>query len=148
MTSPAFDPFEAFKNARSPDGNIVSHNCVECDEIYKDFSSYASRDVPDYVLERRADSLPLLTPAAWRYFLPAYLDYAIRHPNSEVGEYVLVHFECACDDPELYKGSNIEALRPSERDALRDFLQLLVPRDDDPINEATVNQIIAALDAT
>jgi hypothetical protein len=50
----------------------------------RDLRGKSTEVLADAVLERRSDSLPLLSPAAFYYFLPAYMLYALRHPDSEV----------------------------------------------------------------
>ena len=39
--------------------------------------------VADEVIEWRADSLAFLSPKAFRYYLPAYIVYTLKNPNSE-----------------------------------------------------------------
>lgn len=64
-------------------------------------------DVPDGVIVREYSALAFLSPAGFRHFLPAYLSYALRHPESDA--YTVE--------------STIFALKPTEDDARpREFM--------------------------
>jgi hypothetical protein len=74
----------AFREVAYPgDDHIALHECPECCQIRDDLRG-KSQVLQDGVLERRCDSLPLLSPAAFRYFVPAYMLYSLSHPDSEV----------------------------------------------------------------
>jgi len=62
--------YEAFHAAPRPAKHeITSHRCGECDRIRDDFSLHNARDVPDDMMLYHSDSMPLLTPKAFRYYL-------------------------------------------------------------------------------
>lgn len=54
----------------------------ECDQIAESFRGKNWRELPAGVIRGFADSLPLFTPAAFRYYLPAYM-LASLGPNEE-----------------------------------------------------------------
>src|SRR5262245_19634067 len=70
--------------ARPAPEAIVSHSCEECFRIRDDFAPHAWPTVPARVIEYHRNSFPLFTPQAFRYYLPAYVIYALHHPESEV----------------------------------------------------------------
>lgn len=37
------------------------------------------QDVPDEAIVDNADAMPFLDPASWRYYLPAFMSWSIRH---------------------------------------------------------------------
>ncbi|HTX20740.1 MAG TPA: DUF6714 family protein [Candidatus Aquilonibacter sp.] len=75
----------AFEKVPYPgDDCIALHECPECREIREDFRGKPSQLLADDILERRCQSLPLLSPSAFRYFVPAYMHYSLAHPDSEV----------------------------------------------------------------
>ena len=75
----------AFKEVPYPgDDHIALHECPECRQIRHDFCGKSPQVLADCVLERRFDSLPLLSPAAFHYFVSAYMFYALSHPDSVV----------------------------------------------------------------
>lgn len=61
---------------------ITSHDCQECYEISEAFKGKNWKDVDQHILIFQRDALPLFTPEAWRYYLPAYMLFAI-HDYSE-----------------------------------------------------------------
>jgi hypothetical protein len=65
----------AFADATYPgDDNIAEHqNCPECDDVRAYFRGKAWRDLKFPELHQFHESLPLLTPQAFRYFLPGYM---------------------------------------------------------------------------
>jgi hypothetical protein len=67
----------AFATASHPGGDALVIGAVDYDPEYREIASaFARKDwrelSPAFVHEHR-DALPLLTPAAFRFFLPAYL---------------------------------------------------------------------------
>ena len=78
----------AFAEASFPRGaDTAGHDCEECDGIRRAFNRQAPFSLPGDVLEYHHDSLPMMTPEAFHHFLPAYLIYAIDHPDSLVAEF-------------------------------------------------------------
>jgi hypothetical protein len=75
----------AFKEVPYPgDDQIALHECAECRQIRDDLRGKSLQVLADGVLERRFDSLPLLSSIAFHYFVPAYMLYSLSHPDSEV----------------------------------------------------------------
>lgn len=81
---------DAFADLRRPaGGEIVGHDCDECSRIRSDLAPYAWSQVPGEVLEYHCDSFPLLTPQAFRYYLPGFVIYALNNPDSAVARWVI-----------------------------------------------------------
>ena len=77
-----------FAEAAFPRGiDTAGHDCDECDGIRKAFDRQAPFSLPADVLEYHYDSLPMMTPEAFHHFLPAYLTFAIDHPDSLVAQF-------------------------------------------------------------
>ena len=75
----------AFKDVPYPgDDCIALHECSECRQIRDDLRGQSSQVLADDILERRFDSLPLLSPVAFHFFASAYMLYSLSHPDSEV----------------------------------------------------------------
>ncbi|MGV3532772.1 MAG: DUF6714 family protein [Chthoniobacteraceae bacterium] len=68
---------EAFPIRPIASGLLISHQCVECIRLHDDFAGRRRPDVPLSVISYHADSLPLFTPAAHRYYLPAFFRVAL-----------------------------------------------------------------------
>lgn len=111
------------------DDNIAPHDCGECAAIRNALKSTDWRDwieAPVAELRRHA-VLPLFSPEAFRYFLPAFLIAVIREPGP--AQWILEQF--------LY------ALNPQEEDRRRStkaFLKIL--------NKAQIDALTAFVDWT
>lgn len=80
-----------FRNVPYPgDDDIALHDCSECRQIRDDFRGKTSQFLSDAILERRFDSLPLLSPAAFHYYVPAYMLHSLSHPDSEVASFTFM----------------------------------------------------------
>jgi hypothetical protein len=65
---------EAFAEVPYPgDDRIADHDCPECEEVREYFRGKRWCDLQFPELRDRSESLPLLTPEAFRYFLPGYM---------------------------------------------------------------------------
>jgi hypothetical protein len=84
---------EAFGKVEQPVWeNIALHECEECRGVRKDFVNVKWSKAGDELLEANYDKLPLFSPAAFQYFLPAYLLYTLKNFDdnfSEVCEFTL-----------------------------------------------------------
>jgi len=75
--------YRAFAEAPRRDRDeSTPHRCCECDEVAARLSRYAARDVPDDEMLRLGDSLPLLSPKAFRYYLPRFIEFCLTTPES------------------------------------------------------------------
>ena len=75
--------------ARPAPDNVVCHECDECNELRDGLLGFPSADLPDAWFDWNWDQLPLLSDEAKRYYLPAYLCFALRQPDSLAAEFVL-----------------------------------------------------------
>jgi hypothetical protein len=65
---------EAFpKLTPPPTENLTSHRCPECDGVRDDFSGVEWWAAENKLLDDNYDDLPLFTPEAFHYYLPAFL---------------------------------------------------------------------------
>ena len=103
---------DSFCNVASPGDDIICHECPECFELFDSFNGQIWTNIPDDLLVSHLDSLPLFSDSAKQYFYPAYLIYAIHHPESSVAEFLL--YSLASDfrhQPETpYSLSQIKAI--------------------------------------
>lgn len=83
----------AFSQTKQPAwDNIALHECEECLGVRKDFVNVNWQKASDELLEKNYDKLPLFSPDAFKYFLPAFLLYTLRNFDedfSEVCEFTL-----------------------------------------------------------
>jgi hypothetical protein len=80
----------AFRHVQKPSaGQIVTHECLECDELKNDLHPYDSESVPHRVLDKHLWDLPLLSDDAKQYYLPAWIVRSIDDPQSDYTEALL-----------------------------------------------------------
>ena len=83
----------AFQNAHYPgDDRIVSHECWECTEVTNAFKGTRWQDWIDRPPEdlcMRGGGIFLLSPEAFRYFLPAYLIVSLKDEKNHIQHQVL-----------------------------------------------------------
>ncbi len=71
---------ERFPATPTPaDEDIARHDCSECLAIRAAFARRTWDSLQPSELEARFDSLPMLSPGAFKYYLPAYLTYSLGH---------------------------------------------------------------------
>ncbi len=69
-----------------PKDNIALHECEECRGVRSDFAKVKWRETSSELLERNYDKIPLFSPAAFNYFLPAYLLYTLNNFDDELSD--------------------------------------------------------------
>jgi hypothetical protein len=79
---------EAFGDVTEPT-SLVSHQCPECESVQTAFEGRRWSDVPIETIRAHNDSLPLLTPEAYVFLIPAYLTAAVREPLADIAPMVL-----------------------------------------------------------
>lgn len=74
---------QAFAKAKYPgDGALVYDNSgghLECNAVAEAFRTKHWKDVPLETIRREGQGLFFLTPEAYRFYLPAYLEAAVTH---------------------------------------------------------------------
>ena len=75
----------AFAEAPRPsEKEITPHRCGECDEVASRLASHEHNEVPDEDMYWLGDSLPLLSPKAFRYYLPSFVAFSLAHRDSSL----------------------------------------------------------------
>ncbi len=78
---------KAFSETERPaKDNIALHECEECRGVRKDFANIRWQEVSNKLLENNYDKIPLFSPTAFNYFLPAYLLYTLNDFDNEFSE--------------------------------------------------------------
>ena len=83
---------EAFSSTPHPgERNVTGHPCEECHELRDTYGPLTWDTVPSEIIDQNFGQLPLFTPEAYRYFLPAYLLRCldIDDPDNLVCEFVI-----------------------------------------------------------
>jgi uncharacterized protein DUF6714 len=119
-----------FSNATFPKGvPPAQHQCRECDGIRSSFAEQAPFALPGDLIEHHFDSLPMLSPAAFHHFLPAYFAYAVESPNSLVA--MFVWFSLSPEDLDDFYLERFGRFSELERAAIREVVEFLIERTDE-----------------
>lgn len=83
--------FASFENVPYPKGRIAPHECDECDDVCKTFKNKNWKTISPEILEENHGIIPLFSPEAFQYFLPAYLIYSLNnfHEDDTVCQFML-----------------------------------------------------------
>ncbi len=126
----------AFAAAPYPGDNniIVNVNDLESQDIAKAFRGYHWRSLRFDTIFYHRDSLPFLSPQAFRFYLPAYLITAIRHyeDGDTLFEFVVYQLTPPRDkrDKREWKWfrQNVEVMNAAQSDAICRFLEYVQRR--------------------
>ena len=86
---------EKFSDVAPPaKNNITSCICDECKAVQTGLAGKLCdgwRDIDEARIEKHFNCLPILSPEAFHYFLPAYLAYSLKHfdPGNDVCYFTL-----------------------------------------------------------
>ena len=119
---------------RPSDDELLHPRCVDDGDLAGLSPYHDWREVPDEVLEGAYAALSFLSAAGYRFFIPAYLRYALRHPQSGAA---VVDSTIWSLIPELYEQdlavfarSKYELLDDTQRRAIGLALEALTPEED------------------
>lgn len=104
--------------------------CDECTEIRNDFRGQTPEMLSAQIIERHDAVLCLISPEAFQYFLPAYLWYSARYPESSVASLTRIHL---CDKrsfstPDPFSGrwrARLALLTPLQMVTIAAFLEFV-----------------------
>lgn len=118
---------QAFAEVPCPgDDRIAKCSRPECDEcagIRWGLKGRTPSFMSPYILEYHHASLPLLFPEAFHYFVPMYMRYAVKHPDSDVAAYTRYNLgESNYDEHNLKRFCLFNA---QQREAVIAFLEFL-----------------------
>ncbi len=71
---------------------IIAHACEECQDVSASFAERQWPEIPADDIDAHHDSLPLLTPEAYREFLPAYMIRGLERPDDPCGPNDVLEF--------------------------------------------------------
>ena len=111
---------------RPPEAQIALHQCDECADLRATFRDLNWAKVPAATLEENFGKLPLFSPMAYAYFLPAWLLYAIDHPSTDaiVTEFLVYDLAPTGGEEEWHR-ERLRALTPAQVAACDAVLALL-----------------------
>ena len=127
---------QAFAGAECPpEDQIALHECEECAELRAAFAGIRWDAMEDALVEAHENSLPLLSPEAFAYFLPAFMLYAVDHLTwrdspSEYTVYAVGPDRPQNEDRADWYRERFKALTREQAEVVDEFLAL-VERDPD-----------------
>ncbi len=101
---------------------MTPHRCPECDNVRDRLHAYNQREVPDELLIKHGDALPLLSPKALRYYFPRYIEFGLLNQDSNTFDNCLYHL--APNEIDDYWHERIAIFNAEEKSVLREYLQL------------------------
>ena len=123
---------DAFKDIPYPgDDNIAdADHCFECHELAHAFRGKRWQEITLEFLWKGAlpNGLPLLKPAAMRYYLPAYMVVSLEHyiEADVIPDFILSMVVPDSTEPDSFFLERFEPLTSDQKRAVRLFLEYLV----------------------
>ena len=115
--------YGAFAEAPRPsEKEVTPHRCGECDEVAARLAPHEHDAVPVADMYWLGDSLPLLSPKAFRYYLPSFVAFCLTHRDSSVD--ALINYNLA-PSASLDEGERdrFGYFSPSERQVIAEFVE-------------------------
>jgi hypothetical protein len=114
--------YSAFGDAPRPSRReIAPHRCCECDEVASRLAPHRHDEVPPEDMYWLGDCLPLLSPKAFRYYLPSFVAFCLKHRDSSVE--ALMNYNLApCGSLDEGERDRCAYFAPSERAVIAEFV--------------------------
>jgi hypothetical protein len=112
----------AFADAPRPnETEITPHRCGECDEVASRLARHEHDAVPDEDMYWLGDSLPLLSPKAFRYYLPSFVAFCLAHQDSSLD--ALINYNLAPSATlDIGERDRFAWFAPEERKVIAEFV--------------------------
>ena len=123
----------AFEGVPYPgDDNITAHLCPECREITEYFRGKGWRDHRVSDLRYHAAALSLFTPAAYHYYLPAFILADIEDPAAAdiISDSILFGFTPTLTEDPTYQRARRQRLSPTQRAVVSEYIRYMAVRDE------------------
>ena len=125
--------FEGVERPTNPE--LLHHDCADDMDLEPLFTIATWRDMTDVEVEGCYAALAFLSPAGFRYFIPAYLTYCVRNPespaaviDSTVWAFLPQMYDMSLRD---FVASKYSSLDETQRAAVGTFLEFMVPHQPD-----------------
>jgi hypothetical protein len=101
---------------------IAPHRCCECDEVVRRLAPHESDGVPDHDMLWLGDTLPLLGPAAYRYYLPRFIEFCLANPPGMLD--AVINYNLApTGDLDVGDRNRFAAFTPGEARVVLEFVE-------------------------
>jgi hypothetical protein len=123
-------------------GDIIEHECEECAEVATTFARRTWPEIAAEAIDTHFHSLPLLSPVAFRQFLPAYMVRGLERPDDPWGINEVLQFTTYNLLPKEVDArwrERVDAFTQAQALLIVDFLDHVKKRDKDydAFNEPT-----------
>ena len=121
---------KAFETVPAPN-KITEHDCDECRSVDKTFTGKNFETIEPEIIDGNYDIIPLFSPEAFRYFLPAYLFYSLDNfsaddrTTTEFTIYALSPTKQDLRESLEYWQARFEDFTFEQLDCIYDFLDLI-----------------------
>jgi hypothetical protein len=113
------------------DKNIVEHESLEGDEVLNVFSGKHWKQLTADTIDYHHDILPIISPEAFRFYLPAYLIFTLDNFSSDSNAVDHTVFGLCPPRPQnpLFEHfvSRMNVLTLEQKRAVKSFLELVKP---------------------
>jgi hypothetical protein len=115
--------YRAFAQAPRPGpAEITPHRCGECDEVSARLSRHGARDVPHDDMHWVGDCMPLLSPIAFRYYLPRFIEFCLVTPESSAD--AVINYNLApAGELDVGERNRFAGFNEAERQVVLEFVQ-------------------------
>jgi hypothetical protein len=132
--------YRVFAGAPRPQKEeITPHRCCECAEVTERLAPHEAARVPDEDMLWLGDSLPLLGPAAFRYYLPRFLEFCLTQPPSML-DAVLNYNLAPTGDLDLGERNRFADFTPTEARVVLEFVEYRAKGDDTDLDRAYLDK--------
>lgn len=123
-------------------GEITPHSCDECDEVSARLSPHRAGDVPSADMHWLGDSLPLLSPKAFRYYLPRFIEFCLLTSQSSV-EAVINYNLAPSGDLDVGERNRFAGFTAAQRQVVLEFVELRANSPDYQSDRAYLKDALA-----
>lgn len=123
--------------------NVVCHSCLECDEIGEAFRGKHWKDMGLEFLSRFRESLCLLSPEAFWFYLPAYMMVSLDHFDEAdiIPESIIYNLTPPTrEHANIYEMKHflgrIEGFTEAQKKAIRSFIKFVRSRSPETFHDS------------
>ena len=111
---------------------LIQHSCNECYSLQKAFIGKRWTEVPGITIVENYDKLPLFTPEAFAFYVPAFMTFVLREATQDdsVLEFLIYSLSPSGDNSESFLNLRKEKLNSAQRKAICNFLHFVRIKDD------------------
>lgn len=116
----------------SPPEELIEHLCDECLSLRKAFIGKTWSDISENTIVENYDKLPLFTPEAFAFYVPAFMTFVLREATKDdsVLEFLIYSLSPSGDNSESFLNLRKEKLNSAQRKAICNFLHFVRIEDD------------------